>query len=112
LVEARPLAEREMEMLRKYAEAHRRGLDRVVTGYPLGRYSADALIHTVDCDEYVVEVEEELNYNAIGQVMTYRYLLHKIHGRLARPMIICRRAPRELKEAARLEQGIAVVEVP
>jgi len=112
LVEARPLAEREMEMLRKYVEAHRRGLDRVVTGYPLGRYSADALIHIVDCDEYVVEVEEELNYSAIGQVVTYRYLLHKIHGRLARPMIICRRAPRELKEAAQLEQGIAVVEVP
>jgi hypothetical protein len=72
-------------------------LDRVVTGYPLGRYSADALTHTVDCDEYVVEVEEELNYSAIGQVVTYRYLLHKIHGRLARPMIICRRAPRELR---------------
>jgi hypothetical protein len=70
------------------------------------------LTHTVNCDEYVVEVEEELNYSAIGQVVTYRYLLHKIHGRLARPMIICRRAPRELKEAAQLEQGIAVVEVP
>jgi hypothetical protein len=60
----------------------------------------------------VVEVERELNYSAIGQVVAYRYLLHKIHGRFAKPMIICRRAPKELKEVAQLEQGIAVVEVP
>jgi hypothetical protein len=30
---------------------------------------------------------------------------------MAKPMIICRKASRELKEAARLEQGIKVVEV-
>jgi len=59
-----------------------------------------------------VEVERELNYSAIGQVVAYRYLLHKIHGRFAKPMIICRRAPKELKEVAQPEQGIAVVEVP
>jgi hypothetical protein len=30
---------------------------------------------------------------------------------MAKPMIICRRALRELKEAAQLEQGIEVMEV-
>jgi hypothetical protein len=30
---------------------------------------------------------------------------------MAKPMIICRKASRELKEAAQLEQGIEVVEV-
>jgi uncharacterized protein (TIGR02757 family) len=111
-VRARPLAKEEVEILRKYLEVYGKELDMVVTEYPLGRYSADALIHTVHCDEYVVEVERELNYSAIGQVVAYRYLLHKIHGKFARPMIICRRAPKELKEVAQLEQGIAVVEVP
>ncbi|TDA30142.1 MAG: hypothetical protein DSO00_02240 [Archaeoglobi archaeon] len=103
--------EAETEILKRYLEIYGRELDRVYTEYPLGRFSADALIHKTSCSEYVVEVEEELNYTAIGQVATYRYLFYKIHGRLAKPMIICRRAKSELKEAAWIEQGIEVVEV-
>jgi len=64
-----------------------------------------------NCSEYIVEVERELNYMAIGQVVTYRYLYYKHSGKMAKPMIICRRASRELKEAAQLEQGIEVIEV-
>jgi len=30
---------------------------------------------------------------------------------MAKPMIICRKASRELKEVAQLEQGIGVVEI-
>jgi uncharacterized protein (TIGR02757 family) len=111
LVKAKLLTKEEMEILKGYIEAHKGELNRVITEYPLGKYSADALLHTVSCDEYVVEVERELNYNAIGQVITYRYLLHKIHGKFAKPMILCKRAPKDLKEAAQLEQGITVVEV-
>ena len=46
-----------------------------------------------------------------GRKVSYRHLFYKIHGRLAKPMIICRRARNELKEAAWMEQGIEVVEV-
>jgi len=112
VVRPRPLTEREMRILEEYLEVHRGELDVVLTEYPLGRYSVDALLHTIYCEEYIVEVEEELNYSAIGQAITYKYLYYKLRGRAAKPMIICRRASKELKEAAWLEQGIAVVEVP
>jgi hypothetical protein len=86
-------------------------IDKVITEYPLGRFSADTLIHMVKCDEYVAEVEEELNYNAIGQVITYRYLYYKISKKMVKPIILCRRAKRELEEVAELEQGIIMIEV-
>ncbi|RSN73174.1 DUF2400 family protein [Candidatus Methanodesulfokora washburnensis] len=111
-VKAKPLTKREMEILEEYIKIHGEELDKIITEYPLEKYSADAVIHMRKCDEYVVEVEEELNYNAIGQVITYRYLYHRIHGKVAKPMIICKRAPPALKEAAQLEQGIEVVEIP
>ena len=86
--------------------------DRVVTEYALGRFSADALLHARSCSEFVVEVEKELNYAAIGQAVTYRYLYYRHSGRIAKRMVVRRRAPRELREAAQLEQGIEVVEGP
>jgi len=107
----KPLTKREMEIFEEYLKVHRGELDLVSTEYQLGRYSADALLHTIYCEEYVVEVEEELNYSAIGQAITYRHLYYKLRGRVAKPMIICRKASRELKEAAWLEQGITVVVV-
>ena len=85
--------------------------DCVIIEYMLRRYSADALMHAKTCNEYIVEVERGLNYMAIGQAVTYRYLYYKHSGKMAKPMIICRKASRELKEVAQLEQGIKVVEV-
>ena len=111
-VEAKPLSKGEMEILEDFLKLRGEDFDRVVTEYPLGRFSADALLHAKGCTEYVVEVERELNYAAIGQAVTYRYLYYRHSGRLAKPMIVCRKASRELAEAARLEQGIEVVEVP
>jgi len=111
-VEARPLSKGEMEILEDFLRLRGEDFDRVVTEYPLGRFSADALLHAKGCTEYVVEVERELNYAAIGQAITYRYLYYRHSGRLAKPMIVCRKASRELAEAAQLEQGIEVVEVP
>jgi hypothetical protein len=111
-VEARSLSKGEMEILEDFLRLRGEDFDRVVTEYPLGRFSADALLHAKGCTEYVVEVERELNYAAIGQVITYRYLYYRHSGRLAKPMIVCRKASRELAEAAQLGQGIEVVEVP
>jgi uncharacterized protein (TIGR02757 family) len=110
-IKVKPLTKREMKILEGYIKTNKERIDKVITEYPLGRFSADALIHMVKCDEYVAEVEEELNYNAIGQVITYRYLYYKISKKIAKPMIICRRAKRELEEVAQLEQGIIVIEV-
>jgi uncharacterized protein (TIGR02757 family) len=111
IAEAKPLTSVEMEILEDFLKIHGGEFDKVVTEYTLGRYSADALMHAKTCNEYIVEVERELNYMAIGQAVTYRYLYYKYSGKMAKPMIICRKASRELKEAAQLEQGIEVVEV-
>jgi len=111
IAEAKPLTSVEMEILEDFLKIHGGEFDKVVTEYTLGRYSADALMHAKTCNEYIVEVERELNYMAIGQAVTYRYLYYKHSGKMAKPMIICRKASRELKEAAQLEQGIEVVEI-
>lgn len=106
---AAALRGREGEIFERFLNHHRGEFDLVKTEYPLGSYTADAVLHKPDCETYVVEVEESLNYNAIGQVLTYRYLYFKIHGRAAKPLIICSRAKRELKEACKAELGVEVV---
>ncbi|MCS7369517.1 MAG: DUF2400 family protein [archaeon GBS-70-058] len=112
IIEAKPLTPVEMEILEDFLKIHGREFDKVITEYTLGKYSADAFIHAKSCIEYIVEVERELNYTAIGQAVTYRYLYYKHSRKIAKPMIICRKASKELKEAAQLEQGIEVIEVP
>jgi len=74
--------------------------------------SSDVFMHTKTCSEYIVEVERELNYTAIGQTVTYRYLYYKYSGKMTKPIIICRKASREFREAVQLERGIEVMEVP
>ncbi|MFH7835689.1 MAG: DUF2400 family protein [Candidatus Aenigmatarchaeota archaeon] len=108
---AKALPGKEYEIFRKYQEVYGHEFDSIITGYPLGEYTADAVMHKHSCEEYVVEVENKLNYNAIGQVITYRFLYFKIRNKLAKPMIICSTAPKELKEACEIEQGIKVVEI-
>ncbi|MEM2560460.1 MAG: hypothetical protein QXD53_06715 [Candidatus Bathyarchaeia archaeon] len=85
--------------------------DLIKTEYPLGNYTADALLHKINCETCVAEVEEHLNYNAIGQALTYRYLYFKIYGKEAKPIIVCSRSARDLKEACEREQGIMVIEI-
>ena len=107
----RPLRGRESAIFEEFLRVYGGEVDGVVTEYPLGSYSADALIHMRDCSEYIVEVEHELNYTAIGQVVTYRYLYFKKHGKPVKPMIVCKKAPQTLREVSEREQGIRVVEV-
>jgi len=108
---ARILSKREQEIFEKYLKAYKHEIDFFAIEYPLGEYSADAIIHKSNCENYIIEVENKLNYNAIGQVITYRFLYFKIYKKLAKPMIICSNAPKELKEACEIEQGIKVIEV-
>ena len=108
---SKPLTRKEQVIFEGFLKIHGNEVERVVTEYPLGSYSADAVIYLKDCKYYVVEVEQELNYVAIGQAIIYRYLYFRKHEKYARPMIICTKAPTELKEACEIEQGIKVVEV-
>lgn len=102
---------RERKIFEKFLEIYGYEFDSINTEYPLGRYSVDAILHKTNCETYVAEVEEKLNYHAIGQVLTYRFLYFKIHRKIAKPIIICLKSSKELKELCENEQGIIVVEV-
>jgi len=105
----KPLAGEEGAIFQRYLYSLRDEVDRVVTEYPLGKFSADALIHLKTCTELIVEVERELNYQAVGQVMLYRYLYYKRTRRMAKPVIVCSTAKSELMEMCVKELGIKVI---
>ncbi|MEM2506009.1 MAG: DUF2400 family protein [Nitrososphaeria archaeon] len=102
---------KEYDIFERFLKIYGSEFDSIKTEYPLGKYSADALLHKTNSEMYVAEVEEELNYAAIGQVLTYRYLYFTIHSKIAKPIIICSRSRKELKETCEKEQGIAVIEI-
>jgi len=108
---SKPLTGREGKIFERFLEIYGNIIDSVSTEYPLDNYSTDALIHMVNCNNYIVEVEYELNYVAIGQVITYRYLYFKKHKKHIKPMIICMKSSKDLEEACKLEQGIEVVTI-
>ncbi|MEM1522066.1 MAG: DUF2400 family protein [Thermofilaceae archaeon] len=102
---------KEREIFERFLSRYGHEYDSIHSEFPLGNYTADALLHKLNCETQIVEVEEQLNYNAIGQVLIYRYLYFKIYGKAAKPIVICTRSRRELKEACEREQGITVIEV-
>jgi len=74
IVEAKPLTPVEMEILKDFLKAHGGEFDKVITEYTLGRYSADALLHMKNCNEYIVEVErgiELYSYRASGNLQIF-----------------------------------------
>jgi len=102
---------REQRIFEDFLKSYGHAFDDVKTEYPLGNYTADALLHKPNCETFIVEVEEELNYNAIGQVIVYQYLYFRTHGKIAKPAIICSKIRRDIKEACETEQGIKIIEV-
>ncbi|MEM1723794.1 MAG: DUF2400 family protein [Candidatus Jordarchaeales archaeon] len=106
-----PLKGKEREIFEKFLSVYGEEFDSVTTEYPLEGYRADAVLHRRSCETWIVEVEEKLNYNAIGQVVTYRYLFFKTRGVKAKPVIVCLRSDKRLREACEVEQGVEVVEV-
>lgn len=50
-----------------------------------------------DCNWYVIEMGDKLNYRAIGQVVTYRKLFREIKKIRPKAVIICRNAPLDLR---------------
>lgn len=111
----RPLSPGERELLERFVRLHsaRLGVDErgVLTEYPIGRYRVDAVLHSRDCTWYVVEVERELNDQAVGQVIKYRAMLYRHKRVLPRAVVVCERADPRLAEALRVDPGIEIVVV-
>lgn len=106
---AKALRGKERKIFEVFLKIYGHEFDDVRTECPLGRYSADALLHKTSCETYITEVENELNYNAIGQVLTYYFLYFKIRGKTAKPMIICSRKHRNLQRASLISRIVSFI---
>jgi hypothetical protein len=80
-----------------------------ISPYPVGRFFkenfgcklrfADSICEVKDGNVWVFEVERELNYNAIGQAISYKYLYDKDNPSIRSSAgIICCKIPQGLKE--------------
>jgi hypothetical protein len=106
----KPLSSKiEQKIFNTFLKIHGHEFDKVNTEYPLGTRRADAVAHMKECTWYVIEVEEKLNYTAIGQALMYRRLYKEIQNVRPEALIVCRRADIELKNACEIDAGIKVI---
>ena len=66
------------------------------------------MAHERNCNWYVIEVEYELNYTAIGQVIVYRKIFSEVRKVRPKALIVCRKSPPELKEVCEVDPRIEV----
>lgn len=65
----------------------------------------DVICEEEDGIVWVFEIEKELNYTAIGQAISYKYLYDKDNpGINSKPGVICGTAPKDLKESCENNQ--------
>jgi len=107
------VSKRESRILEKFKSRYFKQLkiDKIFTEYPLGDRRADILFHTVDCTWWIGEVEEQLNYEAIGQAILYKLLFYKLKGKWAKAIVICSKAPQDMLEACKIDAGIKVFQI-
>ncbi len=84
------------------------GLDDFDTERPVDGRKIDVVAHEKGCRSWVIEVEEALNYDAIGQVVVYRWLFGKKEGKTPKAAIVCEKAKPEDVEACEVDTGIRV----
>ncbi|MBU7045387.1 MAG: hypothetical protein HXS54_03035 [Theionarchaea archaeon] len=60
----------------------------------------------------MIEVEEKLNYTAIGQAVAYKRLYKETKNLRPEALIVCRRADFDLKDACEIDAGIKVIVIP
>jgi len=100
---------KERKILDEFLKIDGDKFDEIKTEYPVGGKSIDVVAHDRNCNWYVMEVEEKLNYTAIGQAVTYRKLFTEIKKIRPKAVIICRDAPLDLKAACEVDVGIEVI---
>jgi len=112
-IKSKPLtSEKERKIFERFLKIYGNQFDKIATEYPLGSRSADAVAHMKNCKWCVIEVEEKLNYTAIGQALMYRNLYKEIKKKKPEALIVCQKADLELKNACEIDAGIKVVLVP
>ena len=106
------ISSRERRIFEDFLKVSGDRFDQIETEFPVGRRSIDAVAHERNCNWYVIEVEYELNYTAIGQVIVYRKIFTEARKIRPKALIVCRRAPSELKEICEVDPGIEVAVMP
>ena len=106
------MSKREEEILNVYLALKKDKYDYVGKEVPLGSRRVDAILHDKQCKWYVVEVEQKLNYTAIGQAVIYRRMFKDIYKKTPETIILCRKALPELKTACEIDANIKVIVVP
>lgn len=105
------MSKKEEEILNDYLALNRNKYDYVGKEIPLGDRRIDAILHGKQCKWYVVEVEQELNYTAIGQAVVYRRTFKNIYKKTPETIILCRKAQSELKTICEIDANIKVIVV-
>ena len=109
-LKVKPLVSRkEREILNDFLEISGNKFDVFKTEYAIGNRSIDAVAHDRDCNWYVIEVEDKLNYMAIGQIVTYRKIFAETMKIKPIAIIICREASYDLKTACEVDIGVKVI---
>ena len=106
------MSEREEEILNEFLALNKNKYDYVRKEASLGKRRVDAILHDKQCKWYVVEVERELNYTAIGQAVAYRRIFKEAYKKTPEAVILCRKAPHELKMACVIDANIKVIVIP
>jgi len=102
----------ENAMLDRYQARQGKRVEVVDREVPLGRYRADAIIRFRGNGDQVAEVERELNDNAVGQVLKYRYEYFRLKKKMPKATIIVGKIrDDELRRHLESELGIDVVVV-
>ncbi len=107
------LSKHEEKIFKRFYEryASKLLLKKVCKEYPINSRSIDVLGIDKHGNVYVIEVERELTYEAIGQAVIYRSLYHERKGIKPKAMIVCERAPKDLEEMCRIDANIDVIVV-
>jgi len=105
------MSKKEEEILNEYLALNKDKYDYVGKEVPLGGRRIDAILHDKQCKWYVVEVEQKLNYTAIGQAVIYRRIFKDIYKKSPETIILCRKALPELKTACEIDANIKVIVV-
>jgi len=107
------MSKREEKIFNKFLQIYGGlyGFDYIKTEYSIGNRSIDAVAHDRTCNWYVIEVEEKLNYTAIGQIVTYRRMFIDAKGIRPKAIIICKKAPADLENTCRIDANIEVIQL-
>lgn len=101
----------EYELFTRYLQLNNDKYDQIKTDVNMGNTTVDILLHEIDNGWLVGEVEDQLSYESIGQILYYKNFVKSEKNIDAKPFIICRQFDSELKFACEIDADIKIFQV-